>query len=123
MDEILAAAFGDAVRGHLDHLDDLVVNADARSLQALATTEVARLTDTVRAMLAEHTADDEGRCRQCRGLFRRRAHPCSVWTVAHRHLIGEGTHHGGTRGCTRFAHRARHAVAGHSLGHRRAGDA
>lgn len=90
MDEILAATFSHAVYGRLDYLDTLVDKADERSLSALANTEITRLTDTLRDMLAQHRPDESGRCRQCSGWFRHRAHPCSVWTVAHEHLVAAG---------------------------------
>jgi hypothetical protein len=88
MDEILAATLSRAVYDRLDYLNDLVFAADKRSLSALADTEIVRLSETVRDMLAQHRPDDHGCCRQCSGWFRRRRHPCSVWTTAHQHLIG-----------------------------------
>jgi hypothetical protein len=96
MDEILAATLGRAVHDRLDYLNHLVHEADERSLSALADSEIVRLTETVREMLAQHGPDLHGCCRQCSGWFRRRRHPCSVWTAAHRHLIGpHGTRPGG----------------------------
>lgn len=100
MDEILAATFSRAVYGRLDYLNDLVYAADERSLSALANTEIIRLAETVREMLARHGPDANGYCRQCSGWFRRRRHPCSIWTIAHQHLIGQ---HGAT-----FTGRGRH---------------
>lgn len=88
MDEILANTLNQAVFERLDYLDGLVDAADERSLSALADTEIVRLTDTVREILAQHDVDDHGRCRQCSGWFRHRRYPCSVWTVAHQQLIG-----------------------------------
>jgi hypothetical protein len=88
MDEILAATLSRAVYGRLDYLGVLVDEADERSLSALADSEIVRLTETVREMLAQHGPDGRGCCRQCSGWLRRRRHPCSVWTVAHQHLIG-----------------------------------
>ena len=85
MDEILAAVLGRAVHDRLECLNNLVHAADQRSV--LADTEIVRLTETVRKMLAQHGPDASGRCRQCSGWLRRRRHPCSVWTVAHQHLI------------------------------------
>ncbi len=87
MDEILAATLSQAVHERLDYLDTLFECADDRSLSALADIEITRLTDTLRDMLDQHRPDARGRCRQCSGLFRHRAHPCSLWTVAHQHLV------------------------------------
>lgn len=88
MDEILTSTLSDAVYGRLDYVDDLVDAADAESLRALATTEMARLTETVRAMLIQHEPDSRGHCPQCSGLLRRQRHPCSIWTVAHQRMLG-----------------------------------
>lgn len=76
MDEILAAVLSAGVHDRLNHLNNL------------ADTEIVRLSETVREMLVQHEPDSHGRCRQCSGWFRRRRHPCSVWTVAHQQLIG-----------------------------------
>lgn len=96
MDEILAAALSRAVHDRLDQLNAVVHAADERSLSALADAEIVRLTETVRELLAQHAPDAHGCCRQCSGWFRRRHHPCSVWTVAHQHLVGpHGTPPGG----------------------------
>lgn len=86
MDEILAATLSRAVHDRLNCLNNFAHMAGPPSV--LADAEIVRLTETVREMLAQHGPDDSGRCRQCSGWFRRRQHPCSVWTVAHQHLIG-----------------------------------
>lgn len=88
MDEILASTLSRAVFGRLDYLDNLAYAADRRSLSAFADTEIVRLTETVREMLAQHRPDASGHCPQCSGWFRHRRHPCSVWTTAHQRLIG-----------------------------------
>lgn len=87
MDEILAATLGRAVYERLDYLDVLVQNADPQSLSWLASTEIGRLAGTLRDILNEHSADKNGKCRQCSSWFRYRSHPCPVWTIAHRDLI------------------------------------
>lgn len=89
MDEILTSTLRDAVYGRLTYVDDLVDAADAESLCALATSEMARLTETVRAMLVQHEPDSRGHCPQCSGWLRPRRHPCSVWTVAHQRMLGD----------------------------------
>jgi len=88
MDEILTSTLSDAVYGRLNYMDDLVDEADAESLRVLAATEMARLTETVRAMLIQHEPDSRGHCPQCSGWLRHRRHPCSIWTVAHQRMLG-----------------------------------
>ncbi|MGH3625320.1 MAG: hypothetical protein ACRDQ5_26640 [Sciscionella sp.] len=87
MDELLSLTLRDAVYDRLSYLDTLAANADQPSKAALADTEIVRLTAAWRAVLAEHEPDARGRCPQCSRWRRPRAHPCSVWTAAHRHLI------------------------------------
>ncbi|MGH4021066.1 MAG: DUF4254 domain-containing protein [Pseudonocardiaceae bacterium] len=87
MDEVLSLTLRNSVYQRLSYLDTLASNADLRSRAALADTEIARMTTAWRALLAEHEPDEHGRCPQCSGWRRRRGHPCSVWTTAHRHLI------------------------------------
>lgn len=82
---------GDAVREavfeRLDYLDQLVTEADVPSRAALAETEIARMTDAWRALLAEHEPDSHGRCRQCSRWRHPRSFPCATWTIAHHHLV------------------------------------
>ncbi len=87
MDEILAATLCRAVHGRLDYLDKLAIDADLRSRAALADTEIVRLTAAWRTLPAAHQPDERGRCPECSGWCRPRRHPCSVWTIAHQHLI------------------------------------
>lgn len=87
MDEILAATFRRAVHDRLDYLDKLATDGDLRSRAALSSTEITRLTSAWRSLLAAHQPDEHGRCPQCSGWLRPRAHPCTVWTTAHQHLI------------------------------------
>src|SRR5687767_13400308 len=87
MDEILAGTLRSGVCERLDYLELLVANGDAASLAALAETELARLASAWRALLTLHEPDARGRCPQCSGWRRGRLFPCSVWVVAHEHLI------------------------------------
>lgn len=87
MDEILADALCRAVYSRLDYLEKLANDADLRSRAALADTEIVRLTSAWRTLLAAHQPDERSRCPQCSGWRRPRRHPCSVWTIAHQHLI------------------------------------
>ncbi|RDI35365.1 hypothetical protein [Lentzea flaviverrucosa] len=87
MDEVLAGTLRSVVYERLDYLELLVANGDAASLAALAETELARLASAWRALLALHEPNERGRCPQCSGWRRGRLFPCSVWVVAHDHLI------------------------------------
>src|SRR3954447_415156 len=57
MDPGLAAAWQNAVRDHLDHVDRLVLAADVVSRAALAASDIPRLTATLRAVLDAHLPD------------------------------------------------------------------
>ncbi len=81
------AAVRDAVFERLNYLDQLVTEADLPSRAALAETEIVRMTDAWRALLAEHEPDSRGRCRNCSRWRRPRAFPCAAWTIAHHHLV------------------------------------
>jgi hypothetical protein len=87
MNKALSSTLRKAVYERLDYLDRLVSQADLPSRAALADTEIARMTAAWRTLLAEHKPNGRGRCRECFGWRRRRAHPCSVWTTAHQNLI------------------------------------
>jgi hypothetical protein len=87
MNEVLASTLRNAVYERLDYLDRLVSEADLPSRASLADSEIARMTTAWRMLLADHEPDDRGRCRECGGWRRRRPHPCSVWTTAHKNLI------------------------------------
>lgn len=87
MDEYLASTLNTAVVERLDYLDRLVTEGDVPSRAALAETEVARLTEAWRALLELHAPDEHSRCPECSGWRRPRRHPCTVWTIAHQHLI------------------------------------
>ena len=83
-----------AVFDRLEMLSEEASNAEHDSLVSLARTELRRLTDGWRELLNSHESDDDGRCRQCFGWFRRRRRwPCAVWLSAHHYLIGEGHWH------------------------------
>ncbi|SMD20631.1 hypothetical protein [Kibdelosporangium aridum] len=87
MNEVLASTLRKAVYERLDYLDRLVNEADVPSRASLADSEIARMTAAWRSLLADHEPDERGRCRACGGWRRRRPHPCSVWTTAHKNLI------------------------------------
>jgi uncharacterized C2H2 Zn-finger protein len=82
-----------AVFDRLEMLGDQAGHAEPGRLASLARTEIRRLTDGWRDLLAIHQPDDDGRCPRCWGWFRRRRWPCQVWLSAHQHLIGESVAH------------------------------
>ncbi|MEV6871659.1 hypothetical protein [Amycolatopsis sp. NPDC051128] len=87
MDEVLSSALRSVVFARLDYLDRLAHDGDEPSRAALADTEITRLTGAWRSLLTAHQPDERGRCPQCSGRRRHRRHPCTVWTIAHQHLI------------------------------------
>lgn len=87
MDQILGQILRQAVWERLDMLDELASRADAESLLSLARTELPRLTDGWRALLAAHEPDARGRCPECSSRWRPRRAPCTVWRVAHDNLV------------------------------------
>ncbi|NKE57503.1 hypothetical protein FXN61_11920 [Lentzea sp. PSKA42] len=92
MDEVLAGALRCGIYERLDYLEMLIADGDTTSLAALAETELARLSIAWRALLALHEPDERGRCTRCSGWRRGRLFPCSVWVVAHEHLIAANHH-------------------------------
>lgn len=77
----------EAVLNRLDYLDLLLATeCDAHSRASLATTEITRMTMAWRASPEQHEPDASGRCSRCP---RRGTRPCSIWTTAHEHLVGE----------------------------------
>lgn len=103
MDEVLISTPREAILRRLDYLDTLVTDADLQSRVALTDTEIARMTTAWRALLDQHQPDVDGRCRQRSGWRRRRKFPCSVWTMAHRHLLATDSHPAGGCGRPTFA--------------------
>jgi hypothetical protein len=87
VDQILGQILRQAVWDRLDMLDELVSRADADSLLSVARTELPRLADGWRALLASHEPDSRGRCPECSSRWRPRAAPCTVWRAAHDNLI------------------------------------
>ncbi len=91
MDQILGQILRQAVWERLDLLDELAVQADTRSLVSVARTEVPRLTDGWRALLATHEPDSRGRCSECSHRWQSNPTPCSVWRAAHDNLVAVET--------------------------------
>jgi hypothetical protein len=90
MDQVLGQVLRDAVWERLDMLTDLANRADAQSLVSVARSELPRLTEAWRAMLKMHEPDERGDCPTCSTRWHRCKAPCSVWQVAHEHLVAGG---------------------------------
>lgn len=75
----------------LESLGEQAACAEPAQLVTLARTEIQRLTEGWRQLLANHQPDEEGRCQHCSGWIKRRRWPCQVWLAAHHHLIGEAS--------------------------------
>jgi|GEM_PF-1762572 len=82
-----------AVFDKLEMLSEQAGSSEPGRLAGLARSEIRRLTDGWRQLLASHQPDDDGRCPRCSGWLRRRRWPCPVWLVAHHQLVGEGVWH------------------------------
>ena len=95
MDDVLSTALREATYEWFERLETVARDADAESQAALAQTELVRLTEAWRALLAEHEPDEDGRCPQCSGWRRPKSFPCPVWLCAHRRLVAcdGGGHH------------------------------
>ncbi|WP_199430699.1 hypothetical protein [Qaidamihabitans albus] len=90
MDQILGQVLRNAVWERLDMLSDLAERADSASLVSVARSELPRLTEGWRAMLRAHEPDERGDCPTCSTRWHRCKAPCSVWQVAHEHLVAGG---------------------------------
>lgn len=71
-------------------LAELANEADTDSLVSVARSELPRLTEGWRAMLSAHEPDERGDCPTCSTRWHRCKAPCSVWQVAHEHLVAGG---------------------------------
>jgi hypothetical protein len=90
VDEILGQVLRNAVWERLDLLTELASRADAPSLLSVARSELPRLTEGWRALLAAHEPDEKGNCPECSGRWRQQKSPCSVWRTAYEHLVTGG---------------------------------
>jgi hypothetical protein len=82
-----------AVLNRLAAVDRMAGQSDPAKLLPLARTELRRLAEGWRRLLAAHHAGPDGRCEACRTRIRARRWPCQVWRAAHEQLIGEGVPH------------------------------
>ncbi|GGM57398.1 hypothetical protein GCM10012275_30630 [Longimycelium tulufanense] len=90
MDEILGQVLRNAVWERLDLLTELANRADAPSLLSVARSELPRLTQGWRAVLAAHEPDERGHCPECSTRWRQQKAPCAVWQAAYEHLVAGG---------------------------------
>lgn len=88
MDEILGQVLRNAVWERLDLLSDLAERGDEKSVLSVARSELPRLTEGWRTLLAAHEPDAKGNCPECSGRWRQQRSPCSVWRAAYEHLVG-----------------------------------
>jgi hypothetical protein len=87
MDEILGQVLRNAVWERLDLLTELANEADAPSLLSVARSELPRLTEGWRELLAAHEPNMRGLCPECSVRWRQQKSPCSVWRAAYEHLV------------------------------------
>lgn len=97
----------DSVLSQLDQLDRAAANGEIEVLLPVARTDMYRLAHGFRSLLNEHQPDEDGRCKVCPGTLRGRRWPCSVWTIAHRHLLADQT------SAPLNKHRRQHGAAEH----------
>jgi hypothetical protein len=90
VDEILGQVLRYAVWERLDMLSELANRADAPSLLSVARSELPKLTEGWRALLAAHEPDERGNCPECSTKWRQQRSPCSVWRAAYEHLVAGG---------------------------------
>ncbi|WP_051473432.1 hypothetical protein [Saccharomonospora piscinae] len=93
MDQILGQVLRNAVWERLDMLADLAHEADSPALISVARSELPRLTEGWRTILRAHEPDERGDCPTCSTRWHRCKAPCSVWQVAHDHLVAGGLAH------------------------------
>lgn len=90
VDEILGQVLRNAVWERLDLISELANRADAPSLLSVARSELPRLTEGWRALLAAHEPDQKGNCPECSSRWRQQKSPCPVWRAAYEHLVAGG---------------------------------
>lgn len=77
-----------SLHGYLTDLDRRSRVAGDREAALLSRAELPRVVAALRALLEEHSPDDDGRCPTCRTrLFTRAPAPCRAYLTAHLCLL------------------------------------
>ncbi|WP_020496833.1 hypothetical protein [Sciscionella marina] len=87
MDEILEQVLRNAVWERLDMLTELA-DAEEQDLVTVARSELPKLTEDWRELLAMHEPDTQGNCPECSSRWRQQRSPCPIWRAAYDHLVG-----------------------------------
>lgn len=87
MDEVLSAVMRNAMADRLKYVDTLMLEPDLSTRVTLAQIEIENLSGALREILNAHRPDRDGHCAHCGWKRRKRKFPCSVWEIAHRHLL------------------------------------
>jgi hypothetical protein len=88
VDEILGQVLRNAVWERLDMLAELAEGSDDPAMVTVARSELPRLTDGWRSLLAAHEPDRKGNCPECSSRWRQQHSPCPIWRAAYEHLVG-----------------------------------
>lgn len=88
MDEILGQVLRNAVWERLDMLTEVAENTEDRKLVTVARSELPKLTEGWRGLLAAHEPDAKGNCPECSSRWRQQQSPCPIWRAAYEHLVG-----------------------------------
>lgn len=83
--------FGQLATSLADYLTDITYRAqfgDERAAAAMAKYELPRVVEALKAVLDEHSPDENGRCPSCRtSRFGRAPAPCRAYLTAHLCLV------------------------------------
>lgn len=78
-----------AVLDYLAYVELVANDADQESVTLVARSEMLRMSDALRALLAAHSPNRHGRCRRCAPWWRpwHRHVPCDIWELADQRLV------------------------------------
>lgn len=88
VDEILEQVLRNAVWERLDMLSELAANTGQCELVDSSSSELPKLAEGWRDLLAMHEPDDQGNCPECSSRWRQQRSPCPIWRAAYDHLVG-----------------------------------